>query len=238
MFKNDRDKGILIYGGAFNPVHIGHLRLAIEARECLCNFLHKVDFVPTASHPQKDDSSLLPFFMRVKLIKAAIADLPDFRCNEIENRRNGPSYTLDTLKEYCSSYDKNDLYFLIGSEDFLLLPTWHRWLEIVDYCNLAVAPRGNFSHSDFVSSCKGYWPNACQDPETGNRLALEGGFCLRLENNSRIFYLSIPYLKISSSRIRELWLNNLNIDFLIPRIDIEILDSEKNQVKKSWQKKK
>lgn len=238
MFKNKLGKGILIYGGSFNPIHIGHLRLAIEARECLCNYLHKIDFVPTASHPIKEDASLLPFFLRVKLVKAAIENLPDVRCNELEHKRAGPSYTLDTLKEYCSKYAKQDLYFLLGSEDFLLLPTWHRGLEILDYCNLAVAPRGNFSFSDFISACKNFWVSAYRDPESEERLAQGGGLCMQLENMSKVFYLCIPYLEISSSRIRELWLNNLNIDFLIPKMDIEILSKEKTTVRESWQKKK
>lgn len=238
MLKSASGKGILVYGGSFNPVHIGHLRLAIEARECLGNFLHQVDFVPTASHPQKEDSSLLPFSLRAKLVKAAIESLPDAQCNELELKRAGPSYTLDTLKEYCSSYDKRDVFFLLGSEDFLLLPTWHKGLKIPDYCNLVVAPRGSFSLSDFIRACEGFWPSASRDWKVESQLGLDGGFCLRLENMSRIFYLSIPYLEISSSRVRELWLKDLNIDFLVPRKAIELLDREKIQVRESWQKKK
>lgn len=237
MQKSTPEKGILIYGGSFNPIHIGHLRLAIEAREYLRAFLNKVDFVPTASHPQKDDSGLLPFSLRTELVRVALEGLADMSCNEIEHKRAGPSYTLDTLQEYCSSREKEDIYFLLGSGDFLLLPTWYRGLEILDYCNLVVAPRGNFSAGDFIAACKNFWPSATPDEARAKSLNFDGGLCLREEKGSAIFYLPIPHLELSSSRIRELWLAGLNIDFLVPFLDIEILKREKIQVRKSWQKK-
>lgn len=230
-------KGVLVYGGSFNPIHIGHLRLAIEARECLRSFLSRIHFVPAYSHPWKDDGSLLPFTLRVKLVRAAIECLPGAFCSELEEEREGPSYTIDTLGEYCKNYKKENVFFLIGSEDYLLLPKWRRGLEIIKFCNLAVAPRGAWPASDFIEATRRFWSGAVPDLEAQNQMGLDKGVCLRTASGSRVFYLSIPWLEISGSRIRRLWLDGYNIDFLVPWADIEILDKEKTQVREIWLKK-
>ena len=237
MVKSASANGLLIYGGSFNPIHIGHLRLAIESRECLHELFDKVDFVPSACHPQKDHSTLLPFDLRSKLIRDAIKNLPWASCNELERERQGPSYTLDTLLEYGRKYVKENLFFLIGSEDFKLLPSWHKGLDIASYCNLVVAPRGNFSLEEFTGLCRRFW--ACENSQLkeGNESGTLAYTRLRLHSGTFVFYLSVPYLEISASRIRSLWLKNLNIDFLVPKEVLEFLNKEKLLVRESWQKK-
>lgn len=238
MFKSASDNGFLIYGGSFNPIHIGHLRLAIESRECLHEYFAKVDFVPSAWHPQKDCSTLLPFALRSRLIREAIKSLPWASCNELEKERQGPSYTLDTLLEYGREHSREKIYFLIGSEDFKLLPSWHKGLEIGNFCNLVVAPRGSFSLEEFNMLCKRFW--TCEHSEieerreNGNQIYTR----LKLATGTFVFYLALPYLDISASRIRRLWLKNLNIDFLVPQGVLELLNREKILVSESWQKKK
>ncbi len=234
MNQENSRKGLLIYGGSFNPIHIGHLRLAIEARECLRHFIGKIDFIPAFSHPWKEDTSLLPFNLRVKMVRAAIEYLPQAFCNVLEEGREGPSYTLDTIKEYSRKYNREDLYFLVGSEDFKLLPKWHRGLEIIDFCNIVVAPRGLYSITDFKTEALDFSPGAVEDKDIIKNICLYDAYCLKTERNTRIFYLSIPWLDISASRIRKLWLEDYNIDFLVPWAVIEILDKDKMQVRQNW----
>lgn len=226
-------RGILIYGGSFNPVHIGHLRLAIEAREQMKFFLDQIDFVPAACHPQKAGKSLLPFQLRVELINLALEKIPCAFCNELEGKRYGPSYTLDTLLEYGKLKDRKELYFLLGSPDFELLRSWHKGLELADFCNLVIAPRGEFSSADFVNTVESYWHSFTRDPDTEEKLPA-GACCLELPNSARLFYLQLPYLEISASRIRAMWLNNMNIEFLMPWRSLELLNREGALARACW----
>lgn len=227
------EKGLLIYGGSFNPVHIGHLRLAIEARAAMSHFVDKIEFVPTAMHPQKQEKTLLPFSFRVELINLAITNLPYIICNRLESCRNGPSYTYDTLAVYAEAHDASKLFFLLGSQDFQLLRSWHRGLEIIDNCNLVIAPRGEFSFSRFKEVVADFWSEATSDKKAEKYLP-PACHCIKLHDKTRLFYLPIPWLDISASRIRELWLDGQNIDFLMPQASLDFLNQNKSIAETSW----
>ena len=122
--------GRAILGGSFNPPHVGHLRLAIEAAEALSSLTDGVDLIPCAVPPHKAMTGMLPFDLRARMLEASIADLPFLRCNRLEGQRQGPSYTWDTLLAYREAAPDTELYFILGSPDFALLPTWHRGLEL------------------------------------------------------------------------------------------------------------
>ncbi|MDO5483370.1 MAG: nicotinate-nicotinamide nucleotide adenylyltransferase, partial [Desulfovibrionaceae bacterium] len=93
-------RGRLLFGGSFNPPHVGHLRLAIEAREALGQLVDGVDLLPCAHPAHKQGRGLLPFALRAAMLEAAVAPLPDIRCNRLEAARAGTSYTWDTLGLY------------------------------------------------------------------------------------------------------------------------------------------
>jgi nicotinate-nucleotide adenylyltransferase len=101
-----------ILGGTFNPVHIGHLILAEEAREKLG--LDKIIFVPTALPPHKDNLNIAPAADRLKMLELAVASNKYFTVSDIEIKRQGRSYTIDTLKEFQAKYSRDELYFIIG----------------------------------------------------------------------------------------------------------------------------
>lgn len=226
---NSAEKGILVYGGTFNPVHIGHLRLAIEAKARLGKRISRVEFVPSANPPHKSSKGILPFALRVKLLNAVLKTLPDMYCNEIEAQRPGLSYTYDTLREYGDRARRDDLYFLLGSQDFALLPTWRRGLELPRLCNLVIAPRDGFLQDDFVSLATRLWPYSS--------LAHAETPIMQLHNCGKIYYLSIPQLEISASQIREIWLAGGNVDYLTPQPVLDILAAEKELVTACWQEK-
>lgn len=225
--------GTLIYGGTFNPIHIGHMRLALEAYTLLNYCIEKIDFIPNSAPPHKIGKGILPFELRLKMLDAAIAKYPFMSCNPIEGNRPGLSYTYDTLANY--SVPKKQRYFLLGSSDYELLSTWHRWEEFPQVSNLAVAPRGDFTTQDFITLTKKMWPAAkekyinCSCSETASLLTMT------LFDNTSIFYLPIPFLEISATRIRELWLNGGNIDFLMPSAAMKILAEQ--TVTAYWQEK-
>lgn len=230
-------KGRLILGGTFNPLHIGHLRLAIGASEMLSDFVDQVDFVPAFFPPHKRMRGVLPFSTRVDIIKTVIRDIPNFYCNDLESSRPGPSYTYDTLKLYNKLYESENLYFLIGSPDFELLATWHKGLELVKFANLIIVPRGTFRTEDFLNTIKQFWnEDKFEQIKFNARLCNKGeSLCVSLPNAKSIYYLPLPFLDISSSLIRELWLAGKSIAYLVPDVEAVILEKRKKYIAECWQ---
>lgn len=217
-------------------MHVGHLRLAIEAFEMLGNFVDTLDFVPSGRHPWKEEAGILPIAMRSRMIRESIAFMPFMRCNELESQRPGPSYTIDTIKAYCKTHLPSELFFLVGSADYTLLPKWRDGLDMPLYCNLAVAPRGGFGLPDFIAMTRSFWPLARLDDKTAGRIrfAQNNRACMMLPGGTGIFYLPAPYLEVSASRIRELWLGGRDIQYLAPGAVIDFLDRQRLAIMEYW----
>src|SRR6185436_2360313 len=111
---------VAAFGGSFNPIHYGHLLLADEVLELLG--LDRVLFVPAASPPHKPAGQLAPAADRFEMVRLAIAPHPRFAVSDLELRRSGPSYTVDTLQALAA--DGDELFLVIGSETFLDLLSW------------------------------------------------------------------------------------------------------------------
>jgi len=128
-----------IFGGAFDPVHYGHLILAEQCREQAA--LEQVWFVPAARHPFKSDPAGTPFERRADMLRLAIAGNPSFQLNEIEKDRPGLSYTADTLEELRRLHPDAELHFLLGSDSLPDLPKWRSPERIVAAAALVVMER-------------------------------------------------------------------------------------------------
>ncbi len=131
-----------ILGGTFNPVHLGHLILAEEIREKLG--LDKVIFVPTHLPPHKNNSDIAGAKDRFAMIKSAIKTNRCFLVSDIEIKRQGRSYTIDTLKEFKKLYPKDELYFIIGSDLLKYLDEWKELGEIIKMVKFVVATRPGY----------------------------------------------------------------------------------------------
>lgn len=131
-----------ILGGTFNPVHIGHLILAEEVREKIK--LDKVIFVPTYLPPHKDNSEIAPASARMAMVKLAIKGNRYFLASDMEIKRDGRSYTIDTLKEFKSIYPQDELYFIIGSDLLKYLDDWKDLDEIIKMVKFIVATRPGY----------------------------------------------------------------------------------------------
>ena len=228
-----RRPGRAILGGSFNPPHVGHLRLAVEAREALGDLVRGVDMVPCAQPPHKTTGHLLPFELRAAMLEAALAPLPWLRCNRLEALRDGPSYTWDTLQAYRAAEPDTDFYFLLGSPDFSLLPTWHRGLELPRLCHFVVVPRGDLTAEEFTDMTSALWPEAREHPPV-----LPGGRCMALPGGGLAHFLPLPWLAVSASRIRELWLAGRSVDYLVPRAALNLLQSHRQAIAAHWQEAK
>jgi len=125
-----------VFGGSFNPIHYGHLLLADDICEALR--LDRVLFVPAAQPPHKPASELAAVEHRYRMTALAVHEHPRFAVSDIELRRSGPSYTVDTLSALAS---EGELFLLIGSETFLDLLSWREPRQVARLARLVVVPR-------------------------------------------------------------------------------------------------
>ena len=130
-----------LFGGSFNPIHYGHLLLADEVREALA--LDRVIFMPAGVPPHKPSSGLAPAADRHAMVRLAIADNAGFEVSDRELRRDGPSYTVDTVEALGMPAD--DLFLIIGSETFLDLLSWREPRRLASRCRIVVIPRAGSS---------------------------------------------------------------------------------------------
>jgi len=126
-----------VLGGSFNPIHYGHLLLADEVLDALG--LDRVLFVPAAQPPHKPNAQLAPAQERHAMVQLAIAGHPKFAVSDLELRRSGPSYTVDTLD--ALRIPREELFLIVGSETFLDLLTWRTPRRVAGLAQIVVVPR-------------------------------------------------------------------------------------------------
>lgn len=126
-----------IFGGTFNPIHLGHLLLAETARETLS--LDRVLFIPTGRPPHKRAPGLLDGASRLRMVRLAIRDHPAFAASDIELTRPGPSYSIDTIAALRRALPEARLFLLIGQD--MLAVRWVKWRELKRLCTIAAVRR-------------------------------------------------------------------------------------------------
>ena len=176
-----------IMGGTFNPIHYGHL---VSASEVCDKFkLDKVIFIPSALNPLKNTSNLADVHHRLKMIKLAVSDNPCFEASDIEIKRGGASYTIDTIKTLVKKYGKDtNLYFIIGADAFLEINSWASPDALLKMCKFIVTTRPGY------------------DIEKAKQV---------FRKHTEI--MEITHLEISSSDIRKRIKSGVPIKYLLPK---------------------
>ena len=175
---------ICLFGGTFDPPHIGHLLIAQTV--CEAEGFDKVVFIPANRSPNKKVATLQKD--RVDMLELAVEGNPNFEISDLEIRRGGVSYTIDTLRAFKDELvDENDeISYLIGSDSLLDLKNWKEPREIIERSNVIVAIRPGFRPSDIPS-----W-------------LLHG-----------VHFANIPRFEISSSNIRKRWAEDKTIRYMV-----------------------
>ena len=136
-----------LYGGSFNPIHFGHLRAAEEDREAL--ELDLVYFIPAASPPHKPDGDLAAADHRLQMVRLATKGNRHFMVSDVEIKRTGRSYSIDTVRFFNQTLRQPaTLFLLMGTDQFNELETWKDAAELVTLCNLAVHSKPLDDHLD------------------------------------------------------------------------------------------
>jgi nicotinate-nucleotide adenylyltransferase len=128
-----------LFGGSFNPVHFGHLLMAKAAVEELG--LTRLFFIPAAQSPFKPDMPVAAASERLRLLRLALAGQTQFSVDDQEVTRGGPSYSIDTVREYASRFPQAELWYVIGGDHARLLPKWRAADELATRVRFAVVPR-------------------------------------------------------------------------------------------------
>lgn len=133
-----------LFGGTFDPIHFGHLRLAEEAREEFT--LERIMFVPSAIPPHKTGWKISPFVDRYEMVRLATQFNPFFQISDIEYQRPSASFSVDTVREIKHHYP--DLAFLMGADQLLEIRTWKDTRELFALCRVIVFERPGFDLAD------------------------------------------------------------------------------------------
>jgi nicotinate-nucleotide adenylyltransferase len=195
-----------ILGGTFNPVHIAHLRIAEEVRERF--ELDRVIFVPAATPPHKPLAGDLPFAIRHRMVSMAIAGNPSFTVSEIEGKRAGKSYSIDTIHAFREEYPDDELFFVIGSDSFRDIGTWWKYPDIFALCNIVVVERPDAVVLSICSSLPLDILHEFRYFEEEKRLTHRAGYS--------VYYVEGIPLNISSTSIRRLVRLERSIRYLVP----------------------
>ena len=192
-----------ILGGTFNPVHNGHLRMALEAREALG--LSRVDLMPARVPPHKGTAGLLDFGLRLELLRAAAHGVEGLGVNDLEGDMPSPSYSIATLTRLRELFPNVNHVFVLGSTDLLTLPDWHRGLELPLLADLAVVDRLGLGIDAVDRFLDTHWTWEAEGP------ALR-----RIAGGRRIAFVAMPRLDISASMVREKFCAGLETCGLVP----------------------
>jgi len=132
-----------LFGGTFNPIHFGHLRAAEEVLESLS--LHRLWFIPAAQPPHKETRDLTSFEVRLAMTRLALGDHPCMEVSDIEGRRPGKSYSVETLRRLREELGPAwELYFILGLDAMLEIRTWKEYAALFKLCHLVVLDRPGY----------------------------------------------------------------------------------------------
>jgi nicotinate-nucleotide adenylyltransferase len=191
-----------LFGGAFDPIHYGHLRTAFELWQALK--LTELRFMPTGNPPHRDPL-MASADLRLRMVRAAVAGQPAFIVDDREIRRSGISYSVDTLTELRAEFPDRSLCLLLGMDAFLGLPNWHRWRELFDLAHVVVAHRPGWK-----APTHGPLGEVMVDRGTGTVRDLHE------QRAGRIYVHAVTQLEISSTELRQLIVAGGDPRYLVP----------------------
>jgi nicotinate-nucleotide adenylyltransferase len=212
-----------LFGGTYNPIHLGHLRAAVEVKEGFS--LDEIYLIPCAIPPHKKSGHIAGAQERYEMARIATSNTPGFSAYDVELKRSGPSYTIDTVLYFKSVMPETKLYFILGLDAFLEIDTWKSYMDLFPLIPFIILTRPDAGHKDpslrqqkiedFIKSriSAGYKYDSSQS----------GFIHLKMEP---LFLFDVTPLEISSSAIRSLIKKERSIRFLVPDEAIDFIKTK------------
>ena len=185
----DKQSAIGLLGGTFDPIHYGHLMIASAALEEFQ--LSEVIFIPSAVPPHKLNQQITSAELRYEMTLIATLDNPQFTVSRVELERGGPSYTIDTIKSFQKTHQKDQLYFITGADAILDINSWRSQKELLAAVKFITISRPGYS---LAGLAKQFDPKYLEE----------------------ILYLEVPKMEISSTEIRRRVQEKKSIRYYLP----------------------
>lgn len=196
-----------IFGGTFNPIHIGHLRAAEEVRQ-KAN-LDKILFIPSGNPPLKTQG-ILPCHIRFKMVQLAIQGNKDFDVSDIEINDTVKSFSVLTIQKLTKIYN-SQMFFILGIDSFLEVPLWYEPEKLLSITDFIIMTRPNISLENLYNS--EYISEIIRDKPSDSEEIL---FMIRLKTGRTAMIIDISQLDVSSTKIRNLIASDKSIRYLVP----------------------
>jgi len=195
-----------ILGGTFDPIHLGHLRTAEEVGQELS--LEKVYLIPSASPPHKTSEPVAPFDDRLVMVQLAIGGSTRLEALDMEGKRPGLSYSIETLKAiHRTQQPQPELFFILGTDAFREIKTWKDYQDLFDYAHFVIIERTGVGMREIEPLLKELGFDA-KDAKREDAFIRPSG--------KSVFRVSTTLMDISSTRIRKLIADGKSIRFLLP----------------------
>ena len=208
-------KRVGLFGGTFNPIHLGHLRGAEEIRESFG--LEEVIFTPAAIPPHKEAEGIMDPLHRLEMVQRATLKNPWFSVSDIELKRPGKSYSIDTLR-YFKEIHQGSLFFILGGDAFFEIETWREYETLFSLCHFIVMTRpSSQKKGEAIELPEGLAPFFGYDPVIEGWIHVSG---------NHLYLKEITFLDISSTQVRELIEKGGSVRYLIPT-EVEAYIEEK-----------
>lgn len=211
-----------ILGGSFNPIHAGHMRMAVEAREAVG--LERVLLMPAGEPPHKPVEAMLPFAHRLRLVELAVRGVSGLSASGLEGSRPGPSYTVETLAALREKSPDDELTFIMGSESFLALPVWRRGPEMPLLASIAVGLRPGADAGSIIAFAEATWPGMERVSPT----------LLRFATGSSLHLVTMPVFEVTSTDVRLRWRERRSLSMLVPFAAEEIIERGGTAYEQAW----
>jgi nicotinate-nucleotide adenylyltransferase len=205
-----------LFGGTFNPIHLGHIQVVQEVKEGLA--LDRIILIPSALPPHKEPGSVVDARDRMEMIRLAIADYPDFTVSDVELKRSGPSYTIDTVRHFKDSLSEDSaLYLILGLDAFLEIDTWKSYMDLFLLVPFIVMARSDTENSEAFLGWETLEAYLKSKISEGYQFSPSRS-CHVHDEKQPIFVYNVTPINISSTQIRQLIKKGSTIRSLVPKI--------------------
>jgi len=203
MGRSVNNMSVGLFGGTFNPIHFGHLRIAAELAELLQ--VQSMRMLPCAIPPHRDQPDVSAE-QRLAMLQLAIGKPSVLKADNLELRRATPSYSIDTVQLVRREIGQQmPLFLCLGMDALATLDSWHRWRELLDYCHIVVCSRADWKMPTQGPLTKWISQHQCDDLTV-----------LKKCPSGQLYMCDLTLLDLSSSKIRDHIKQGVNIDGMTP----------------------